>query len=160
MSDTPLADGIPGDPAEDTTGEGIVSPARPSPDDRTPEQVAHDDAVPETVPDAPGDSSQDNDAAVFVASTDPAPETAVSVSYDQSDDNVANDPGHPADVATAQLDTALDNGADTAALVKDTNDRIRNIEGVVIGFVTDVKPFIEKIEKGGIAALIGGLFGR
>lgn len=159
MSETPIADSIPDRPSDDAV------------DDRTPDQVAHDDAVPVTVDDQMDDAGDvPADEATFVAATDPAdtapadavpavdvPGTPVEPVQDSQPVSIPVNDATPTLSADNVPDT---DGNELLALVRDTNDRIKSIQDVVSGFVADAKPFLDRIEKGGITALIGGLFGN
>lgn len=145
-------------------------------DARTPDQIAHDDAVPETptplddaAPDAPAEAvfaadTTDRDTASQGVPTDTTPdETVVPVSDTPVMDSVMADQGGPEDYTVPDAPSMAPDASapvDVAALVQDTNERIRNIESVVTGFVDDAKPLLDKMGSGGISGLLGVILGR
>lgn len=169
MSETPIGDQTASD----------LSAASQTPDDAvTPDQQAHDDAVPTDVPDSPDvpdtddgttipvdspDDADTPDEAQFVAVTEPAPESSTETNAPVADDPATDDAPTSADLhfypqTTAQT-TAATQDADLADFIRDTNERIRRIESLVSDFVSEAKPYLERIEKGGISAFLGMMFG-
>lgn len=164
MTDTPIGDSVRTDqtPALDTPP--VPASVPDVPEDRTPDQVAHDDAVPDTVPDV--DPVPDDDgAAVFVAATDPAPDDAPAQVSDDVDVPTGPDTSTAVAVETFADDNvgpvaSVDAPGEVLALARDTNDRIRAMQELVEGFVSDARPMLDKLGQGGISGLLGVMFGK
>lgn len=117
----------------------------PIADALTADQVAHDAAVPDTVPD-PAPEAQ------FVAATDPLPTPDVAAFVPT-----------PANVSVpANLGTELQNvGKDInegEAKIDEIHAIVTEMRDIVKTFVEDVKPMVETMRQGGIGAILGSLF--
>jgi hypothetical protein len=173
-SGTPIADGVladqqaaqdahdvavpevvpdaPADPATDDADAAVFVAATDPADSPVPDATV----VPDTTGDAPVDSPVPDAAgttAQNVNGLDPSVPVAPAVNVPATDSSSPPFTVVGPDPSASTGDDAL------YALVKDTNDRIRNMETVVSGFMDDAKPMLEKLGHGGISGLLGVMFG-
>jgi hypothetical protein len=184
-SGTPIADGVLADQqaaqdAHDVAVPEVVpdAPAAPATDDADaavfvaatdPADSPVPDAtvVPDTTGDAPVSTSETSSAfpspmdRVNVNGPDPSVPVAPAVDVPVPDSSSPPFTVVNVDGPDPYASTSGDMNDDDAlyALVKDTNDRIRNMETVVSGFMDDAKPMLEKLGHGGISGLLGVMFG-